>query len=218
MPFVDTDWRNAVEFAAATYFGNIYLYSLKEAQSLRTYEAFSNFIYEISWDSTGSFLSSYAENNQYLKIFLPINSKCLYKLDHKSEVLCSKWYPLEKENDFIKNGLKLITGCNQGIIRIWSMENGTCIQSFELIHQAGVHCISIFSNGELMCSSSIDKKICLFNLKNKKILRYFSTTQIVNDISWSFDGHYFSAASGDNILIVDVNKLLQDIINRGTID
>ncbi|MBD2460597.1 TIR domain-containing protein [Oscillatoria sp. FACHB-1407] len=96
------------------------------------------------------------------------------------------------------DGKTLAFGSYDNTIKLWNMETGQEIGTFEG-HQAGVSVAHFSPDGKTLASGSFDNTIKLWNVETGQEIVTFEGHQAgVNSISFSPDGRTLASGSGDN--------------------
>ena len=76
------------------------------------------------------------------------------------------------------NGLHIATGGEDGKVKVWNAMNAQCFVTFNE-HNAAVTGIQFKSNGQVICSSSLDGTVRAFDLNRYRNFRTFTSPQPV---------------------------------------
>lgn len=108
----------------------------------------------------------------------------------------------------------LATAHMDATIKLWSVETGEPMHSFEGLHESQVTCCEFSADGTLIISNSRDHKLKLLDVRTNKVIKEFTGTHAdpyKNCVNWgracfSPDGKYIVAgSSADTLMIWDVS-------------
>jgi periodic tryptophan protein 2 len=96
------------------------------------------------------------------------------------------------------SGLYIASGGEDGKLKVWNTLNGQCFVTFGE-HNAAITGIQFKSNGQVICSSSLDGTVRAFDLNRYRNFRTFTTPQPVQFSCLSMDtnGEFIAAGGFD---------------------
>ena len=94
---------------------------------------------------------------------------------------------------FSPDGQFLATGDSDGNLRFWNPVTGKMIFSFQL-HSEQISAIKFFKNGRFIVSAGKDRRITVFDVPNRKVVRIFEHENPVNTVDVASDGSLIAAA------------------------
>ena len=110
---------------------------------------------------------------------------------------------------YVKELNYLISGSRDNSIKVWSLNNGSLIHSFDHTnrnsHSGWINSIKYFSNG-LMVTASDDNKIKVWNLKDGSLKQTFEHDNIVYCLASLSDSLVASGSWDNTIKIWDISK------------
>ena len=116
---------------------------------------------------------------------------------NNNKITCLAWHP---------NGLQLAVGSVDKVIRLWDMQNYSCLQVLKG-HTDNIMCLSYHPNGESLASGSLDDSIFLWNLKNNQKQQFKAHKQGVYSLNYRFDGNQLASGGGDGLICLwDITK------------
>jgi len=123
---------------------------------------------------------------------------------HSGAIAAGKWF---------HSGKKLVTGSEDGSMRIWDPKNGNTITNINgpLFHESGVVSLAINADDTLILSGSSDSKACLTRVDSGKIVNKFTGhTESVETVAFAPTLPLVVTGSLDNkVIIWDANTTQQ---------
>ena len=105
--------------------------------------------------------------------------------------------------DFSRDSEMLVSGSQDGKIKVWKIQTGQCLRRFEKAHLKGVTCAHFSKDSTQILSGSFDCTIRIHGLKSGKLLKEFrGHNSFVNEVIYSYDGHFLLSASSDGSIKV----------------
>lgn len=115
---------------------------------------------------------------------------------HDTSVLCLGF---SRDSEF------LVSGSQDGIIKVWQLRSGKCIRKFEKAHEKGVTsvCFSKEGGAQQVLSASYDNTARIHGIKSGKLLKMFrGHTSFVNDAVFSHNSAWVITSSSDGTVKV----------------
>ena len=105
--------------------------------------------------------------------------------------------------NFSNDNELLITGGNDGSIKIWKLYLGKCVCEFKNAHDKGITSVMFNNDGTQILSSGLDGDIKIYGLKSKRILKTFHKhTSFVNKAIYSGDYNRVISCGSDGLIII----------------
>ena len=100
---------------------------------------------------------------------------------------------------FSPDGKFIVSGSDDGAIKIWEAEYGTLNRNFRG-HQGAVKSIAFSPNGKLMASASADSTVKLWNLSSGREFTLTGHTLPVHSVAFSLDGTLLASGGEDEAI------------------
>eukprot|EP01121_Diplochlamys_sp_Union-15-3_P001863 TRINITY_DN11617_c0_g1_i1.p1 TRINITY_DN11617_c0_g1~~TRINITY_DN11617_c0_g1_i1.p1 ORF type:complete len:489 (+),score=92.88 TRINITY_DN11617_c0_g1_i1:140-1468(+) len=122
---------------------------------------------------------------------------------HKDAVLCL---------NFSKDSEHLVSGSQDGKIKVWQIKTGRCLRRFEKAHTEGVTTVCFSKETSTVLSASFDHTARIHGLKSGKTLKIFrGHSSYVNDAIFTSDGQNVLTASSDGTIKIWDSKTTECI-------
>jgi len=117
------------------------------------------------------------------------NGTFLWRGQHQSKISCL---------DFSKNGRYVATGSDDGIIKVWDVENGSSI--FSNNYGAKINSVSIDPNGIHVAAGGAAADVKVWHIATDSLIIDDNHSAEVYQIAFSIDGNYIASVSRDNTI------------------
>lgn len=149
---------------------------------------------------------SYSPNNNFIAVPLYTGEVMIWNIELETfKILKGYQKPIQATCvSYSLNGRFLASGYNkkQGDVKIWNVENGECLYTFEN-HSKGVMCLSYSPDGRFIASGSDDKTITISNVETKQLVHTLQGhIDSVFSLSYSPNGNFLATGSLDNTIKV----------------
>jgi len=92
----------------------------------------------------------------------------------------------------------LVSGSQDGKLKVWRVSTGSCLRRFEKAHQGGITCVAFSKDGSQVVSSSFDGLVRVHGLNSGKLLKEFrGHASYVNSAVFTEDENGIISASSD---------------------
>jgi len=116
--------------------------------------------------------------------------------------------------NFTKDGECLVSGSQDGNIKVWQIRTGRCLRKFMNAHSEGVLSVSFSKDGFKILSSSFDHTVKIHGLKSGRTIKTFrGHNGFVYSAIWVKGGSQILSASGDGTIRLWDSKTT-DCINQ----
>ncbi len=172
----------------------------QKAKDYSVYATESTDILDICFSKNGEVIG--APDNKVVKVFKTNTQKLIaeFKNGHKSQI---------QTIDISQDSLLLVSGGKDSSIVIWDFINQVKLKT--LTFQGSiVTSIKISPDNKFLVSGGIDK-MCIYDIKNDKLIREINNNSITTCVAFSPDGKTFATSNPDksiNIFEVETGKLL----------
>lgn len=201
-PVLDADWRDNTCFASCSTDQKIYVCELGQSQPLRCFWGHKDEVNCIRWDTTGRLLASCSDDGTAKIWSLEASGNgCVWDFrDHSKEVYAVRWSPAASASHI------LATSSFDTSVRIWDCQIGRCLQRL-CGHTEPVYSVAWSPDGEYIASGSIDHKVHVWNVRDGQIVRTYSGSSGMFDMSWNRTGDKLAAGfSNSTVAVIDLRK------------
>ncbi|KAF7970635.1 hypothetical protein HWV62_23358 [Athelia sp. TMB] len=100
---------------------------------------------------------------------------------------------------FSLDGLRIASGSEDGLVRVWDAETGALIAAPFEGHTASVYSVAFSPDGRWIASGSDDKSVCVWNAETGALIArpFTGHTYSVNSVVFSPDGQRIASGSSD---------------------
>lgn len=146
-----------------------------------------------------------------MNVWIPLKGEeAAYDLkEHKDEVLALAWSPTGPGTLNINISLRLATASSDGTVKLWDMENGKCIVTFNQ-HTGPVNAVAFSPNYEYLSSGGSDGTVRLYSMKELRHLRSLVPPGLLNvpidrifGLGWDYGSKILAAATSVGLLVID---------------
>lgn len=102
---------------------------------------------------------------------------------------------------FSPDGTMIATGTDDAVVRVWSTEDGSLIQSFQG-HRFPIRIVVFSQDNRMVASGGSDNTARIWLIPNAMMLAQFDNKTDVRDLAFSYDNRYL-AVSGNVVIILD---------------
>eukprot|EP01136_Pigoraptor_vietnamica_P023709 Opistho-1_new@76103 len=195
-PTLDIDWRNNTSFATCSIDHLIHVCKVGEDRPLKTFSGHTSEVNAIKWDPTGTLLASCSDDAS-AKIWSLKQDTVVHDLvEHSKEIYTLRWSPYNTNSAY--GSMLLATASFDGSVRLWEMTKGQCVHTLAR-HSLPVYSIAFSPDGQYIASGSFDKSILVWSVKDGAVVRKYSFTGGIFDVTWHPRGNKLAACTSDNM-------------------
>ncbi|MGB3346188.1 MAG: tetratricopeptide repeat protein, partial [Candidatus Humimicrobiia bacterium] len=183
------------------------LWDINTGECLRTFEGHKGWVNCVVITTDGKYIVS-GSNDNTLKLWDINTGECLRTFKgHKGWVKSIDVSKLSKPVGRTKKKQYIISGSDDGTIKLWDLNNGECLLTFEG-HKYGINTIAFSKDDRYIISGSSDNTIKLWDLNSGECLRNFEGhNKAVKDLVITPDGGFIISGSLDDTLrLWDLNS------------
>lgn len=198
-PVLDIDWRDNTMFATACVDRLVRVFDLEggqPGQPIRVFEGHQNDVNSVRFSPSGELLASCSDDRtvKVWNVGNPAAANLVHNLQgHNDAVFVIRWSPRQPN--------LLLSGSNDGCIRIWDITSGFCVGSLKE-HKDGISAASFSPDGAFFASASADGRILVWSVRDQKVVKSFSGESTAFDVSFSPQGDRIVASFGDSRIVV----------------
>jgi len=158
----------------------------------------------------GTLLASCAD--EIVKIWIPLHGEeSVYDFkDHTEEVLSIAWSPSGPGTPNENYPLRLATASKDKSVKIWDMETGKCVVTFNY-HTEAVNAVAFSPNCEYLSSGGENGTVKIYSIRNQKLIKSLSLPEDTNFLSkrivgldWDLESRTVAAACFSCIILIDM--------------
>lgn len=148
------------------------------------------------WDKSGKLLATCSDDSTARIWSLKEDESVHILKGHSREVYMAKWCPLQSSI--------VATASVDKTVKIWDIETGQAMHTL-VGHSSSVYTVAFSPDGQLIASGSFDEKVCIWSVRDGRLLQIFNTNGAIFDLSWNKNGNKVAACTSTmGIYIFDV--------------
>jgi WD40 repeat protein len=101
---------------------------------------------------------------------------------------------------FSADARRLVTGSDDGLVRVWDASGGTCLQTFQG-HTGLISAVAFHPDGRVVLSGSVDQTFRQWECSSGKVVdERYGHVGPVNAVAYSPDGHWIASGGADGTI------------------
>mmetsp|Transcript_15718 Transcript_15718/g.22363 ORF Transcript_15718/g.22363 Transcript_15718/m.22363 type:complete len:753 (-) Transcript_15718:41-2299(-) len=207
-PALDVDWKDDSTFASCSTDKTVHICKVGSQEPLHTYSGHIDEVNAVKWDPSGTLLASCSDDCTAKVWDVTSNqAKPLYDFkSHQQEIYTVKWSPTGKGSANPSKLLMLATASFDGSVRLWNVQNGTCISKLSR-HKDSVYSVAFSPSGEYLASGSLAGQLYIWNVRDGKHIRSFKGKGDIFEVAWNVEETRVAACFSSNVVNVIDFKL-----------
>lgn len=198
-PVLDVDWKDDNMFASCSADKTVHIYSVSTEQPVRVYKGHEDEVNSVKWSPSGKYLASCSDDCTAKVWEVDSNHESpLYDLvDHEQEIYTVKWSPTSTSAAIPL----LATASFDGAIRLWNIDNGSCVGCFNQ-HSESVYSVAFSSSGNYLASGSLLGQLYVWDVATHKCVKEYKGSGDIFEVAWNKEETRVAACFSTNVVAI----------------
>jgi len=202
-PALDVDWKDDSTFASCSTDKTVHICRVGAERPLKTYTGHTDEVNAVKWDPSGSLLASCSDDCT-AKVW-DVNSDRkdpMYDFkSHQQEIYTVKWAPTGPGSKNPDKKPLLATASFDGSVRLWNVQDGTCIQVFSR-HRDSVYSVAFSPSGNYLASGSLAGQLYIWNVMEGRHIKSFKGRGDIFEVAWNKEETRVAACFSSNVVCI----------------
>jgi len=202
-PALDVDWKDDTTFASCSTDKTVHICRVGAERPLKTYTGHTDEVNAVKWDPSGNLLASCSDDCT-AKVW-DVNSdqkKPMYDFkSHQQEIYTVKWAPTGPGSKNPEKKPLLATASFDGSVRLWNVQDGTCIQVFSR-HRDSVYSVAFSPSGNYLASGSLAGQLYIWNVNEGRHIKSFKGKGDIFEVAWNKEETRVAACFSSNVVCI----------------
>mmetsp|Transcript_30661 Transcript_30661/g.45369 ORF Transcript_30661/g.45369 Transcript_30661/m.45369 type:complete len:897 (+) Transcript_30661:81-2771(+) len=202
-PALDVDWKDDDTFASCSTDKRVLICRVGEENPLRVYAGHMDEVNAVKWDPSGTLLAS-CSDDYTAKVWNVASEQAepMYDFkDHKAEIYTLKWSPTGPGSMNPQKQKMLATASFDGSVRLWNVQDGTCIRVFSR-HRDSVYSVAFSPSGDYLASGSLAGQLYIWNVLEGVHVKSFKGKGDIFEVAWNVEESRVAACFSSNVVSV----------------
>lgn len=202
-PALDVDWKDDNTFASCSTDKTVHICRVGSEAPLKTYTGHTDEVNAVKWDPSGCLLASCSDDCT-AKVW-DVNSDRkdpMYDFkSHQQEIYTVKWAPTGPGSKNPDKKPLLATASFDGSVRLWNVQDGTCIQVFSR-HRDSVYSVAFSPSGNYLASGSLAGQLYIWNVNEGRHIKSFKGKGDIFEVAWNKEETRVAACFSSNVVCI----------------
>mmetsp|Transcript_7244 Transcript_7244/g.11093 ORF Transcript_7244/g.11093 Transcript_7244/m.11093 type:complete len:857 (+) Transcript_7244:48-2618(+) len=207
-PALDVDWKDNTTFASCSTDKTVHICKVGMKRPLKTYTGHTDEVNAVKWDPSGTLLASCSDDCTAKVWDVGSDRKDPMQdfKSHQQEIYTVKWSPTGPGSRNPKKQPMLATASFDGSVRLWNVQNGTCIQVFSR-HRDSVYSVAFSPSGNYLASGSLAGQLYIWNVQEGRHIKSFKGKGDIFEVAWNKEETRVAACFSSNVVcIIDFRR------------
>jgi len=202
-PALDVDWKDDSTFASCSTDQRVLICRVGIEHALRVYEGHEDEVNAVKWDPSGNLLAS-CSDDYTAKVWNVASDQKEPLHDfkrHKAEIYTLKWSPTGAGSANPHKQKMLATASFDGSVRLWNVDDGTCIRMLGRHHDS-VYSVAFSPSGDYLASGSLAGQLYIWDVLKGVHVKSFKEEGDIFEVAWNVEETRVAACFSSSVVTV----------------
>eukprot|EP00586_Coscinodiscus_wailesii_P013651 CAMPEP_0172520086 /NCGR_PEP_ID=MMETSP1066-20121228/291797_1 /TAXON_ID=671091 /ORGANISM="Coscinodiscus wailesii, Strain CCMP2513" /LENGTH=781 /DNA_ID=CAMNT_0013302781 /DNA_START=529 /DNA_END=2874 /DNA_ORIENTATION=- len=203
-PALDVDWKDNTTFASCSTDKTVHICCVGREGPVKSFTGHTDEVNAVKWDPSGTLLASCSDDctAKVWDVSSSGRDEPLYDFrNHQQEIYTVKWSPTGQGSKSPSKPLMLATASFDGSVRLWNVQNGTCISVLSR-HCDSVYSVSFSPSGDYLASGSLAGQLYIWNVSDGRVVKSFRGNGDIFEVAWNVEETRVAACFSSNVVSV----------------